>query len=237
MASNVVSSGSLLGPGDLTLNTSTQQAPLGARLETGAKMFRYCLAGAVALVPGKLQQSAAETTAHQNLTAVAAAIGDFTIAASTTITTTANQYAEGFIVVTVTPGQGYVYSVSGHAAYTGAAPSFTTLDPVVVALTTSSRLDLVANPYKSVIVNPTTATSAAVGGAVSAVTAAQYGYIQVGGPCALLADGALTVGVNVSASNAVAGAVEAAVTAQGALGIAMTGVTDTEYGPILLSLH
>lgn len=237
MASNVVGAALTGNPGDLTLNTSTQQAPLGARAENGPRTFRYCLAGAVALVPGTLQQAPAEVTADQNLTAVAAAIGDTSIAASTTVTITANQYAEGWAMITVTPGQGYMYQISGHSAYSGAAPTLQLFDPVRVALTTSSRIDLVSNPFKSVVINPTTATSAPVGAAVTAITLAQYGWLQVAGPANLLNDGGSTVGTNVSASNATAGAVEAAVTAQAAVGVAMSGIATTEYGPILMTLR
>jgi hypothetical protein len=40
----------------------------------------------------------------------------------------------------------------------------------------------------------------------------------------------------VSASNGVAGAVEAAVTAQAECGYAMSGIANTEYGPIYLTI-
>lgn len=223
--------------GDLTLNTSTQQHTLGARATTGdGRVFRYALAGGTALVPGTLLQSAAEVTNHQGLTPSAAAIG----ATSVTVTlgataATANQYSEGFLMVTITPGQGYQYKIKSHpAAGSGATLVLTLEDPIVVALTTSSRVDLVANPYSSVIINPTTATSAPIGVAVTAVTAAQYGWIQTGGVACILNDGGSTVGTNVSASNATAGAVEAAVTAQAAIGVAQTGIATTDYGAIRL---
>ena len=226
--------------GDLTLNTSVQQHTLGARSTTGdGRIFRYAKAGAVDLVPGKLQQAPVEITNHQNLTPAAAAIK----ATSVTVTlgataVTANQYAEGWLLVTVTPGQGYQYKIKSHPAAALSASLVLTLeDPIVVALTTSSRVDLILNPFSGVIVNPTTATSSAVGVAVTAITAAQFGWIQTGGVATLLADGALTVGVNVSASNAIAGAVEAAVTAQSAIGTTVTGVADTEYGAVELSVE
>lgn len=218
-------------------SNATQMHRLGqAAVDNRGGRYRYGLAGGTTLVAGKLQQSAAEVTANQNLTAVAAAVGDVTIASTSTITVTANQYAEGWAVITVTPGVGYMYPISGHAAFTAAAPSFTISEPIQVALTTTSRIDIVQNPYYNLIVLPTTATSAAVGAAIYPVTNAQYGWIKDGGPASLLADAAITVGVNVSASNAIAGAVEAAVTAQGAVGIAMTGIADTEYGAVLLTL-
>lgn len=202
------------------------------------RAFRYAKAGAVALVPGKLQQASAEVTADQNLTAVAAAIGDLSIAASTTVTVTANQYAEGWAMITVTPGQGYQYKIKSHIAYTAAAPTFALEDSVLVALTTSSRIDLVANPFSGVVVNPTTATSAPVGVAVYPVAIGEFGWLQVAGVANVLADGTVTVGTAVDASNGTAGAVEAHPEAgvQAGVGLAMSGIATTEYGPIKLNL-
>lgn len=200
------------------------------------RWFRYCKAGGTALVAGKLQQSSAEDTGTQNLTAVAAAVGDTTIAASSTVTVTANEYAEGFAIVTVTPGVGQQFKISGHAAYTAAAPTLSISDPVRVALTTTSRIDLVRNPYSAVIVNPTTLTSGPIGVAIYPVVASEYGWLQVGGVATVLADGANAVGSNLVASNGVAGAVEDAASpgAQPLVGIAQTGAADTEYGAVRL---
>jgi hypothetical protein len=223
----------------VTSSSATKEFALGARAKMpDGRTFRYCLAGGTALVPGKLQQAPAQITNHQNLTPAAAAIG----ATSVTVTlgataATANQYAEGWVVVTVTPGQGYQYKIASHPAADASATLVLTLeDPIAVALTASSRVDLVLNPYSGVIVNPSTATSAPVGVAVYPVTAAQYGWIQTGGSSVILADGALAVGTNVAASNAVAGAVEAATGVQAAIGEALTGVADTEYGAVRLLL-
>ena len=202
------------------------------------RAFRYSRAGGTALVAGKLQQSSAEDTGTQNLTAVAASVGDTTISASTTVTITANEYAGGLAIITVTPGVGYAYRIKSHAAYTAAAPTLTLGDSIKVALTTSSRIDLVRNPFDGVIVNPTTSTSSPVGVAVKPITAAYYGWLQVAGIAAVLADGANAVGATLVASNAVAGAVEdaAAPNAQALVGLAHTGCADTEYGAVKLML-
>lgn len=196
------------------------------------RAYRYCKAGATALVKGKLQQSSAEDTATQNLTAVAAAIGATEVSASTTVTITANEYSGGYVVVTVTPDQGSQYLIKGHAAYTAAAPTLTLSDPLLVAWTTGTRIDLVRNPYASIVVNPTTLTSAPVGVAVYNITAAYFGWLQVGGIATILSDGGDAVGSDVVASNATAGAVEDAASsgAQPIVGTAITGVATTEYG-------
>jgi len=226
-----------IAPGDLTSNTAVPMTEIGTYIVTDdGRGFRYVYAGGTALVPGKLQQAAAEVTANENLACAAAAIGATTVTTTSTVTVTANQYAGGWLVVTVTPGQGYQYKIKSHPAATAAALTLTLEDPIQVALTTSSRVDLVANPYMGVIVNPTTATGAPVGVAVYPITANYYGWIQTHGPANVLADGAVTVGTNLVASNGVAGAVEPLAGVQASIGIAMTGIADTEYGTVFLTL-
>ncbi len=212
---------------------------LGQQISSGdGREFVYVLAGATALVPGKLQQSPAEVTGDENLAFAAAAIGATQVTTTTTVTVAANQYAGGLLAITVTPGVGYVYRIKSHPAAAAAAVTLTLDDAIVVALTTSSRGDLI-NPFSGVIVNPTTATSSSVGAGVYPVAAAEYGWIQKYGPAVLLADGAITVGTNVIASNATAGAVEAGADAadlQSNVGVALTGIATTEYGFVKIDL-
>lgn len=220
-------------------SSSTQYHDIGAQMTTPCgRKYRYVKAGAVAVVPGKLYQSPAEDTGLQNLTAVAASAGDTTVSFSTTVTVTANQYAGGYVVVSVTPDVGRLYRIKSHAAYTAAAPTFVLEDAIQNAWTTSTRCDIVQNPYNGVIVNPTTASSAPVGAGIYAIAAGEYGWLQTKGPAALLADGANAVGAAVVASNGVAGAVEDVTgTAQAIVGNCLTGCADTEYGAVFLTLE
>lgn len=225
----------------LHIDSAEQVHNLGELVHSNdGRAYRYCQAGAVALVAGKLQQSQAEITGDQNLTAVAAAIGDLAFVSTSTVTVTENEYAGGQVMITVTPGVGIGYGISGHTAYTAAAPTINLSDSILVALTTTSRADLVHNPYKAVVVNPTTITSGPVGVAIRTITASQYGWLQVRGIANVLADGTVTVGTDVVASDNTAGAVE--VTADGTpeilsvVGTAMTGIATTEYGAIDLKL-
>ena len=196
------------------------------------RSFKYCKAGGTALVAGKLQQSSAEdTTNFQNLTCAVSSAGATSITTTSTVTLTANQLAGGLLtVVSATTGAGFVYKIKSHAAATAAVVTINLEDPIVVATTGTVVIDMIPNPYSAVIVNPTTATSAPIGVAVYNTTAAYFGWLQVGGVASILSDAGSTVGTNVSASNATAGAVEAAVTAQAAIGVAVTGVATTEYG-------
>jgi hypothetical protein len=224
----------------LLSSSTTALHNLGELVQSSdGRAYRYALAGATALVAGKLQQAAAQVTGDQNLTAVAAAVGDLALVSTSTVTVTANQYANGYALITVTPGVGYQYKIAGHAAFTAAAPTFTLSDAIQVALTTSSRIDLIKNAFDSVIVSPATASSTPVGVAVYPVAIASYGWLQVLGIANVLADGAITTGTNVIASNAVAGAIEPGADAadlQASVGIAVSGIADTEYGAVKLTL-
>lgn len=224
--------------GQSLLSSSTLQLHnLGELVHSSdGRAFRYALAGATALIAGQLQQAAAQVTGDQNLTAVAAAVGDFTIASTSTVTVTANQYANGYALITVTPGVGYIYKIASHAAYTAAAPTFTLADSIQVALTTTSRIDIIKNLYDSVIVSPSTASSTPVGVAVYPVAIAGYGWIQVAGVANCLADGTITTGTTLVASNGTAGAVEPFAGVQAVVGLAVSGIASTEYGAVKLSL-
>lgn len=231
----------LASPVELMADNVSPQTTVGSRVVSpDGRVYRYAKAGAVALVPGTLLQAPAENTAHQNLVPTATfAIGSnqvtVTLGASAV---TANQYAGGYMVGTETPGQGYMYLISSHpAADSSATLTLTLSDPLEVALTTSSHVDLVANPYNGVVINPTTATSAPVGVAVYPIAIGYYGWIQTGGLTNLLADGSVTVGTAVVASNGTAGAVEALTGVQAPIGIAVTGIATTEYGAVRLTIE
>lgn len=219
--------------------TTGQMLPLGTKhYASDGRAYRYCKVGGTALVPGKLYQAPAEVTNHQNLAPSAAAVGDTSITVTLGATAaTANQYAEGYAIITVTPGQGYIYKIKSHPAASASASLVVTLeDPIEVALTTSSKVDLVLNPYSGVILSiGGTDTSAVVGVAVNNVASSSYGWLQVEGVTALLADGAQVVGAAVVASNGIAGAIEdVASTTQAIVGTCVTGIADTEYGAVHL---
>jgi hypothetical protein len=231
-------SGAITVVGQALYSSSSYKAHnLGELVFTNdGRAFRYAKAGGTTLVPGKLQQASAEVTANQDVAIAAAAIGAIQIVTTGTLTVTANQYAEGWAVVCDDTGEGYQYKIKGHAAATAAVVTFNLEDSIIVALTTSTTIDFVANPYSAIIVNPTTLTSTPVGVAVYPVVNAEFGWLQVGGVATILADGANAVGSDLVASNGVAGAVEDAASsgAQPIVGTAVTGAADTEYGAVLL---
>ena len=204
------------------------------------RAFRYCKAGGTALVAGNLQQASAQDTGDHDLAIAAAAAGAKAIVTTSTVTVDANQYAGGFVSIADDAGEGHLYSISGHAAASGAVVTFNLSDKIKVALTTDTTIDVIKNPLDDVIINPTTVSSAPVGVATFAVTASSFAWLQVGGAASVLADGTITVGTDVVASDNVAGSVE--VTADGAaeilsvVGTALIAATDTEYASINLRL-
>lgn len=216
-----------------SVDDATPQAELGQIIlgENNAK-YVYVKAGAAALVAGSLYQAPAEDTADQDITPTATAVGATQIVTSSTMTVTQNQYAGGYVVVTVTPGLATKYQILSHNAFTAAAATFNLVDPIQVALTTTSRLDFIPNPYNGVVICPTTRTSAPVGFAVNDVTAGNYGWLQIGGVGAVLNDaaGALTVGVSVMPSTSVAGAVRLQTAGNPIVATVLTGIASGQVG-------
>ena len=157
---------------------------LGEKIYTSdGRAFRYVKAGGTVLEAGKVQQSSIEDTGDQSLLVEATDVGATTVVLADTVTVTANQYAGGFVVVTGEggTGTGWQYRIKSHPAATGAVVTLTLEDPVQVAFTAATQVDLVKSVYDGVILNPTSATGAVVGIAVNEITANQYGWIQVEG--------------------------------------------------------
>jgi hypothetical protein len=224
---------------DLFTSSEVQTHDLGARVSTAdGRAFKYAKAGEL-LVKGTLLQAPIEVTNHQGLTPTAcnAGVKSVTVTLGGTAAT-ADQYAGGYVVVTTTPDIGGIYKISSHPAQTSTSGTVVLAleDPVQVAWTSATRVDLVKNPYNGVIINPTTATSCPVGVAVNAIASGYYGWIQVAGVAPILSQGGSTVGTNVSASNGTAGTVEAHVDAQATIGVAVTGVATTEVGAFNINL-
>lgn len=193
-------------------SSAVQYHALGAKAQdrTG-RTFRYCQAGEL-MVQGKLYQAAAPIANHLALTAPAVAIGatQFTCTPGAT-GGAANLYAEGYLQVDTTPGEGYTYVISGHPAIVSSTAFTLTLDPqnpIQVALTTSSRIGLRHHPYKNLIIAPTTLTAQAVGFSVYPVASGEYGWVLTRGLVSALINGTPAVTAPVINSATAAGAVD-----------------------------
>lgn len=228
------------------VDESAPSHDLGAKMVSpDGRAFRYVKAGAVALVAGELVQSAAEDTNDQSVLMAAGAVGATSVTTADTVTVTANQYAGGWLITTGEggTGNGIAYKIKSHPAATAAALTITLGEPLQVAISAATQVDLVANPYNGVIQMPTTPTSAVAGVAVNDITANQYGWIQVGGVAAIKNDasGAITVGNLVTASQTTAGCINAAAggstEAHAPVGIAVTGIAQAEFGAVKLIIE
>jgi hypothetical protein len=196
----------------------TPVAALGARQETDdGRVYRYARVGAVAITPGTVLQGPAIVTNHLGMVspAVPAGARSFSCTPGATLGTE-NQYAGGYLQVDDGAGAGHTYGVNSHAAFaSGTAFQLNLDDPILVALTTASRLGLHANPYNGVIIVPqTTATGIIAGVAPYAMAIGTYGWIQTWGPCAVLINGTPALGAAVlGVSGTTAGSVDIATAA------------------------
>jgi hypothetical protein len=238
---NLTSDGQAAGIG-LFESSSSPKHHLGERFVTpDGRVFRYAKVGGSNLVAGNVLQSPAQVTAHQNLTPVAAAVGatSVTVALGATAAT-AGQYAGGWAVVTVTPNLGGIYAIKSHpAAALSTSLTLELSDPIRVAWTTSTRVDLYPNPYNGVIQAPaTTLTGAVCGVAPWAIPTTEYGWVQVGGPAAVLLAGTVAVGAACISPSGTAGAAvtDPADASLNIIGYAMTTGASGETNGVFLNI-
>lgn len=193
----------------------TQQVAIGARaVDRLGRSYRYVKVGAADLVAGNVLQGPATVANHLANTPPAVAVDatSFTYTPGATLGA-ASLYKDGYLEVDTTPGNGYMYGVDDHLAFASATAFTLNLhkdDPVKVALTTSSRVGLIPNPFNGVIQFPvTTATGILVGVAISAIPTTKFGWIQTWGPAAVLINGTPALGAYVvSPSGTTAGSVD-----------------------------
>lgn len=226
----------------LYTSSATQSHELGAKMPgpSGA-VYRYVKTGAVALVAGNWLQSPAQVANHQNLTATAAAINAEAITVTLGATAaTANQYAGGKAVVTITPGLGQEIPITGHPAADASATLVLTLGaPLRVALTSSTRIDLVPNLYNGVIQSPiTTLTGVPVGVAVNILAISEFGWILHSGLAGALIAGTPAVGAALVLPGTAAGAavVDGAASATPVVGIVASTGGDGECNGVMVLL-
>lgn len=220
---------------------ATQLHPLGTiGFTLDNRKYVYGKAGATALAAGKLVVNADPVTNHTNIAvASAAAVGATQVTVTLGATAaTANQYAEGFLVINDAAGEGIAYKIASHPAADASASLTVTLeDEVQVALTTSSEASLVYNLYDNVVISATDQADMAVGVPNVAVTEEYYAWFQVAGRCAVLADEAVNRGLALTIGTGVAGAVEALDAAgEQHIGVAADALVDTEYRAVELQI-
>ena len=223
-------------------------AALGQVAETNdGRTFRYGKAGLTALAPGKMNDGAVVVANHVNLvTAAAAAVG----ATQVTVTlggtaATQDQYAGGTLWCNATStGLGIGYLIKGNPAQATTTGNLivTLVDPIQVAITTTTKTSLFPALYSGAIVTPSAATAG--GPPIGVVTAASlpisnYGWFQTGGVAPLLSDATVyTLGEEVSqAASGVAGSGSLKVATLPTYGVAMQLGVSGQYQLVNLSLN
>jgi len=192
---------------------------------------------------GYLQQAASPKTNHHNMTPTAAAIGTNTITVTPGATAVvANEYSGGYAVISDGTGSGQVFKVSKNPAANSATQfSFTTFDPVIIALDTTSRVTLFHNGYNGVQ-ESTTQTLQPAGVGLVAAAASTYFWVQTRGIAGCLVDQTCALGNTYIASSSVAGAVTIGSTTYATfqatveVGKALVAGVDTKHNPVFLTI-
>jgi len=223
--------------------STTKLMPLGTQGATrDGRLFRYGLAGAVTLAPGKINQIAAVVANHQNIAVQsAAAVGDTVLNVTLGATaTTANQYDDGYVIGYDASGVGQTLRIAGTPvlALSTSGP-FQLGDPVATAMTTSAKVNLEQNMWSNALVYATGATTLLCNGVVNvSLPAANYGWFQTRGTAAVLTNGTIAAGSGVIPGQTTAGSVdiEAAGTITQRIGFQQQTGTSTKYSTTYLTI-
>lgn len=229
---------------DTRVQSVTKLHTLGSLAFTkDGRLFRYGQAGATALAAGKLAQIPAVVANHQALVTAAAAVGTKKVTVTLGATAaTADQYADGYLVVrdTATTGAGQSFPISSNAVGASSGTCDIYLDEAVAeALTSASVTNLELAPYGSMLISSSGDTTELVTGVPQIdVTAAYYAWFQVRGVAAVLGNGTITKGAGLIKSATTAGAVDiegtSAITMR--VGIQLQTGTSTKYNTSFLTI-
>lgn len=217
-------------------------------LNDGREVILVSMDSAVTATPGNLYQDAAAVANHSNLTVTAfqAYSNNGNTPATVTVTlggtaVTADEYQGGYVAVVdggQAAGQGQFLRIATHPAQTSTTGNVTiTLeDSPNTALTTSSKVSLVYPHGKNVILNPTTATAAPVGVAISPIPAGEYGFLTARGLASVRSDATVpSVGEGIMPSVTTAGDITLATATGANIGVAAyTAVSAKSYQVYLL---
>lgn len=218
--------------------------------------------GAVAIASGKLVQAPVEITAFEKLamtipTAYPGTVGQTQILVTNGGTVLKqNLFAGGYVVIASSTGIGQKLRISSHQQAAASATFVVTLeDSVQVALSGTSTVSLIANPYNGVLISNHSTLGTPVGvslyplaasvaptwdgtsGLLTAAGIAQYGFITCSGAAVCLIDALTNVGYPVGPSTNTDGALNVAtLTASPQVGISGQTQTSTQAGLVYLQL-
>lgn len=223
--------------------STDQRHPLGTMGFTNdGRIYRYANAGGSDLDPGKLAIAVDIDSNQEDIAVNTFTIGETTMTVTAGATISANEYDEGFVNITSSTGEGIMYSIKSHDTVSGSGSVVLTLNDVIaVTAVAGTKVTLVKNKYKDIIVSDGTLADLPVGVSNITISANAFGWIQTGGLCSVLNDQTTTVvaGKPVTIGDVTSGAVEDinAVT-EPQVGLVPAGAVGatTEYVPINLTL-
>ena len=218
--------------------------------------------GAVAIASGKLCQAPTEITAFEKLAMTIPTAYPGTVGATQILVTNGatvlkqNLFAGGFLVVSSSTGIGQTLQIASHQQAAASATFVVTLyDPVQVALSGTSTVSLIANPYNGILISNHSTLGVPVGvstyplaastaptfdgtsGALTVAGVAQFGFIVTSGPVGCLIDALTNVGYPVGPSTNTDGALNVAtLTSSPQVGISGQTQTSTQAGLVYLQL-
>lgn len=195
----------LLTSCDIFTPTSDQKFMLGCILELNdGRAFRYCKAGSVALTRALMNASEAPSANGLEIvqTGYTGSVGDkkFNI-----LLTTSHNYSDSELV------DGFLYMNKSDTAGSTVGDYYVIKDNKIItddtvmqieladetglrtAFVATDELSVIKNPFRDVVVNPTTQAAMVVGVNVVDVTANYYFWAQFRGICALIVDASDTV--------------------------------------------
>lgn len=149
----------------------------------------------------------------------------------------ANQYREGYLQVSDGGGQGYIYRIKDHDAFSASSAdgAVRLMDPVKIASDAGTTVSFIYNLYSEPQQANTDQADVVVGVACAGIAAGEFGWIQTWGVCPVICDEAIAaVGQAIVPGTSTAGAGEeddtaTTVSQEPIVGYNLTPFVDTEY--------
>lgn len=221
---------------------------LGQVMETSdGRSFAFGLNGSgssTALAPGKLSQGAFSVANHVNRTGATYVAGtnqvSFTLGATAA---TADQYKDGYFYVNAGTGAGQLLQVNGNTSASSSGTITVSLDDALIVATAvaDSKFSLQPNAYSACVIAASGSATALipVGVPIVSIPDTYYGWFQIGGPAAVLANGTPAVGGSVIPSATTSGAVDVdgAASVQPKVGYTLITAVSTEYRAVQLTIN
>ena len=224
--------GTASGIGHLANTAAQANMDLGTKLVLDdGRIFRYTENGATAQVVGALIEGKPHVSGDVDLAIDATvAAGAESVTITTTQTTAADYYADGWMIVSKAADAlalGQVTRVESHLVFANSAGHVITLSedaPIIVATAAADEVSFSPNIWSENVIAATTLAGMLIGVCSSARTADYFGWTQRGGVAAISSATSTVIGNHLECTTAAAG--RAGVPAAGGvlptIGIVMT---------------